>query len=190
MATQTRNPTSDFSFTGTWTGTPGSRFQAVDDHPDSGDPITDGLTHGTASSGEGLFGFTAFSIPAGSTNISLQVIYYDFKNGSPSCNLGGRIEVNGGTSFTTTTHNPGNGNSNIALRTDNWSTNPATTANWTVDEINGIGDNGIAALGVASVDANPSITISSIMFQVTYDPPGSDDTEFLARRIRRTQWGR
>jgi hypothetical protein len=137
MATQTRNPTSDVSFTGTWTGSAGSRYTLVDDHPDSGNPITDGLTHGTATAGEGLFGFSAFTVPTGATNISVQVIYYDFKNAAQACNIQARIRCNDttGRDFGTT-HNPGNGNANIALRTDDFgTTNPKSGSAWTVDDV-------------------------------------------------------
>lgn len=170
MATQTRNPTSDVSFTGTWTGSAGTRFQAVDDHPDSGNPIADGLTHGTTA-GEGLMGFSVFTVPAGSTNISVQVIYYDFKNASQACNLRARIRCNDTTGRDAPggTHNPGNGNGNITLRTDDYgANNPKTGAAWTVDDVNGVGTNGLTAFGVVSTDANPTITVSSILLQVTY----------------------
>lgn len=174
MATQTRNPTSDVSFTGTWTGAP--RWSAVDDHPDSGNPVADSITHGTTTAGEGLFGFTAFSVPAGSTAISVQVLYYDFKNASQACNIRARIRCNDATGRDAPggTHNPGNGNANIALRTDDYgANNPKTGSAWTVDDVNGVGTNGLTAFGVVSTDANPSITISSIQLQVTYTPPST-----------------
>jgi len=171
VATKTRNPTGDTSFTGTWTGSAGTRYQSVDDHPDSGNPIADGLTHGTATPGEGLFSFSVFDVPAGATAISLQVIYYDFKNASQACNIAARIRCNDTTGRDATSHNPGNGNANIALRTDNYANNPKSGAAWTVDDVNGVGTNGLTAFGVVSTDANPSITISSIIVQVTYTPP-------------------
>ena len=171
MATQTRNPTSDVSFTGTWTAAP--RWSAVDDHPDGGNPITDGITHGTTA-GEGLMGFDAFTVPTGSTGISVQVIYYDFKNGAQACNLRARLRCNDTTGRDAPggTHNPGNGNANIALRTDDYgANNPKTGLPWTVDDVNGVGANGLTAFGVVSTDANPTITISSILLQVTYTEP-------------------
>ncbi len=172
MATQNRNPASDVSFTGTWTGSAGTRFQLVDDHPDSGNPVADALVLGTTA-GEGLFGFTPFSIPAGSTNITVQVLYYDFKLANQACNIVARIRCNDttGRNSPTGTHNPGNGNSNITLRTDNYPVNPKTSVSWTVDDVNGVGTNGLTAFGVVSTDANPAISISSIQLQVTYTPP-------------------
>ena len=181
--TQTRAPTSDVSFTGTWTGSAGTRFQAVDDHPDSGNPIADGLVHGTTTPGEGLFGFSAFTVPAGATSISVQVIYYDFKGGSQASSIGARIRCNDTTGRDAASHNPGNGNANIALRTDNYATNPKSGAAWTVNDVNGVGTNGLTAFGVVSTDANPAITLSSIMLQVTYTPGVSDGTYKLRRRL-------
>jgi hypothetical protein len=182
VATQTRAPTSDVSFTGTWTAAP--RWSAVDDHPDSGNPIADGITHGTTTPGEGLFGFSAFTVPAGATAISVQIIYYDFKNASQACNIQARIRCNDttGRDFGTT-HNPGNGNANIALRTDNYgTTNPKSGAAWTVDDVNGVGTNGLTAFGVVSTDANPSITVSSIIAQVTYTEAAGEVELSHARR--------
>lgn len=177
MATQTRNPNSDVSFTGSWTGSAGTRFQSVDDYPDSGNPITDGLTHGT-SAGEGLFGFIAFSIPAGSTGISVQVLYYDFKNAAQSCNIRARLRCGDSTGRDAPggTHNPGNGNGNITQRTDDYgATNPKSGSAWTVNDINGVGANALTAFGTISTDANPTITVSSIQLQITYAPPVTGD---------------
>jgi hypothetical protein len=175
MATQTRNPTSDAAFAGTWTGTGGVRYQSVDDYPDSGNPIADGITHGTATPGFILFGFTPFSIPTGSTGLSVSVLYYDFKAASQACSIAACLRQPGNVTAPTgamiaTTHNPGQGNAAIALRTDTFATNPFTAAAWTVAELNG-GTNGLGSFGWSSADANPAITLSCIQLQVTYTPP-------------------
>jgi hypothetical protein len=168
MAEATRAPTSDDAATGTWTGTAGSRWQVVDDYPDTSG--TDELTHGTTA-GTLTFGFSAFSIPAGSTNIVVLVDYYDYKNGSQSCTFGARLKV-GASYFNSSTHNPGNGSGNRTQRTDTFATNPATGSAWTVDQINGTaGSNNLAGFGYNSSDANPTITTSSVRLRVTYDPP-------------------
>ena len=179
--TQTRNPTSDVSFTGTWTGTAGSRFQNVDDYPDAGNPITDGLT--CSANGEGLFGFSAFTVPAGATSISVQVLYHDFKNGSQGSAIGARIRCNDTTGRDASTHNPGNGNANIASRSDNYATNPKSGAAWTVNDVNGVGTNGLTAFGWNSSDSSPSNTVSGIQLQVTYTPAVADGTYKLRRRL-------
>lgn len=165
-ATASQNPTSDDAVSGTWDGTAGSRYTVVDDHPDSSG--ADYLTHGTTG-GNLTFGFSAFSIPAGSTSISVDVIYYDQKTASQACNIGGRLKV-GGNYYNATTHNPANGT--WTLRTDSWSTNPKTSSAWTVDDVNGVGANALQAFGWVSTDASPTIRLSSIIIQVTYTPPG------------------
>lgn len=176
MATQTRDPTSELAVSGTWTDTSTTRWPKVDDYPDSGNPITDGITHGTTTAGNINFGFSAFTVPAGSTAISVQVLYYDFKNGSQACNITAQLRI--GSTPTThnlgTNHNPGNGNGAIAQRTDDFgTTNPKSGSAWTVDDVNGVGTNGLVGFGWVSTDANPSITLSCIQLQVTYTPPAT-----------------
>ena len=107
-ATVTRNPDSDEAVSGIWTGSAGSRWGVVDDYPDTSG--TDELTHGTTA-GNLTFGFSAFSLPAVATNIAVFVDYYDYKNGSQTCNIAGRLKV-GASYFASSTHNPGNGSGN------------------------------------------------------------------------------
>lgn len=121
-------------------------------------------------------GFSAFTVPAGSTSISVQVIYYDFKNGSQTAANGALIRCNDTTNRLSATHNPGNGNGAIALRTLNYATNPKSGAAWTVDEVNGVGTNGLTAFGFSVTDASPSSTFSSAVLQVTYTEASSDGT--------------
>jgi hypothetical protein len=157
MATQTRNPTSDEALSGSWGGTANNRYTLVDDFPDNSG---DNLGHGTTA-GNITFGFSAFSIPSGASNISVKVSYYDFKTASQSCNIGGRIKV-GGSYYNASTHNPTNGTA--VLREDTWATNPATGAAWTVSDIN----SSLTAFGLNSTDASPTIGIYSIQLTVTY----------------------
>ena len=171
MATKTRNPTSEVSITGTWSGT--SRHLIVDDYPDSANPAADVTT--CSAVGEALFGFTAFDVPAGSTSISVQGLYYDFKNGSAASAISARIRCNDTTGRDVATHNPSNGNANIASRSDNYATNPKSGAAWTVDDVNGVGTNGLTAFGVRVSDASPSVALSSVQLQVTYTPPITGD---------------
>ena len=166
MATATRNPTSDEAVSGSWTGSAGTRYTLVDDYPDSGG--TDKLVHGTTTAGNLTFGFSVFAIPAGSAGISIAVLYYDDKNASQACNVGGRVKV-GGNYYNSATHNPANGV--FTQRTDTWANNPKTAAAWTVDDINGVGANALQAFGWVSTDANPSIDLTSIQLEVTYTPP-------------------
>jgi hypothetical protein len=118
-------------------------------------------------------GFSAFDVPANSTSISVQVLYYNFKNGSQGSVAGSLLRCNDTTNRNSAaTHNPGNGNAAIALRTDDYTTNPKSGQAWTVAEVNGSGTNALTAFGVRVTDASPTVAFSSALLQVTYtDPP-------------------
>lgn len=162
MATATRAPTSDEAVSGTWNGSAGTRYTAVDDYPDT--TPTDTLLHGTTA-GNITFGFSAFSIPSNATSISVAVKYYDQKTASQAAAAAGRLKV-GGSYYNATTHNPA---TSYTVRTDTWATNPKTSAAWTPDQINGTGGtNDLQAFGFFSSDASPTINFSSIQLEVTY----------------------
>jgi hypothetical protein len=166
--TASRNPTSDDAESGTWSGgSAGTRYTLVDDHPDSSG--ADFLTHGTTA-GNLTFGLTAFAIPAGSTSISVQVVYYDQKTAAQGAAAAGRLKV-GGNYYNASTHNPANGT--WTLRTDSWATNPKSGSAWTVDDVNGVGSNALQGFGFFSNDANPTIRFASVIVQITYTPPAS-----------------
>jgi hypothetical protein len=164
MATDTRNPTSEVAITGTWSGT--NRHLLVDDYPAD----TTGADKTTCSvAGVALFGFTAFAIPAGSTSISVQVLYYDSKNGSSTSACGAAIRCNDTTNRLASSHNPAN--ANFTARSDNYATNPKSSAAWTVNDVNGVGTNGLTSFGLSVTDASPTIDLACIALQVTYTPP-------------------
>lgn len=167
MATKTRNPTGDGTFSGTWTGAAGSRWQSVDDHPDSGG--ADKLTHGTTA-GRSTFTFTAFDVEAGSTITNVQVVYYDQKTGSQGASWGAFLRVNGADRATNDAHNPAN--VTWTLRTATYATNPATSAAWTVDDVNGTGSNPLQGFGTIATDASPTCELASIQLVVNYTIPG------------------
>jgi hypothetical protein len=166
VATQTRAPTSDISATGTWTGSAGSRFSLVDDYPDSAG--ADVLTHGTTA-GNILFGFSAFTVPAGSTAVGLLIRVTARRNAGGSATFAARITFNNGNVRDGTAATPGNGT--LSTHTFNWGTgNPSSATTWTVDEINGIGPHGIASIGIVSTDANPTISIAALEAEASYTP--------------------
>lgn len=165
MATQNRAPTSDEAASGTWSGSAGSRWLLVDDYPST--DVADLITGGTAAAVI-TFGFSGFSIPEGSTGISVQVRYADGEPANGSNNCGGRLKV-GGSYFNAATHNP-SGTAGT-LREDSWATNPQTSAAWTVDQVNGVGGNALQAFGINSTDSNPTFNVRSIELQVTYTEP-------------------
>lgn len=180
MATTTRNPTSDDAVSGTWTGSAGSRYTVVDDYPDSGG--ADSLT--CSAAGALTHGFSAFSVPTGATSISVQVLYYDQKSGSPSSAIQARLKV-GGNYYAGPggTHNPSNGT--WVARSDNWTTNPKTTAAWTVAQVNGTdGTNDLQAFGVDVTDASPNVLVSSVQLQVTFTAPVITKTASLSAAVQ------
>lgn len=176
--TADQNPTSDEAVSGTWDGTAGSRYTVVNDHPDSSGSSF--LTHGTTA-GNLTFGFTAFSVPAGSTITNVQVIYYDQKTASQASSAAGRLKV-GGIYYNASTHNPANGT--WTLRTDTWTTNPKSSAAWTADDVNGNGSNNLQAFGFFSDDASPTVRFSSVIVRVTYTLPLGGPKRVYISRVR------
>lgn len=162
---QVRPPTSDITRTGTWTGSAGSRYTAVDDFPDTSTGLTVGTVYGVLT-----FGFAPFSIPDESTINSVQVDYYARSTGSSANNMASRIVV-GGSSYDSAYIDPPTG---ITLYTKTWETNPKTGIEWTVDDVNNVSANKITQFGFSSLDANPTIFVSSIQLSVSYTPPTTE----------------
>ena len=175
MATQTRNPTSDISATGTWTGTAGSRYTLVDDYPST--DTADQLTHGNTA-GNIRFGFTAFSVPAGATDIVVRIYHYDREATSGNNNFGSQLIIEGAQYITPSgLHLP---TTTTTLRTATYTTNPRLGTAWTVNQVNGSGANSIQAFGLVSTDANPQISVTSIQIEVEYtEPTGDTSAMFL-----------
>jgi hypothetical protein len=189
VPTVTRNPTSDISVSGTWSGTAGSRWTVVNDHPDTAGASE--LTHGTVA-GFLTFGFAVPSIPAGSTINSVSVIYYDYKTAAQACTFGARLVV-GENAYNAPTHNPNNGAANRTLRTDTWTTNPATGSEWTIEEVTQANSGAISSFGYNSgSDANPTIVTSSIQLVIDYtsaEPPAISATMAGAGTLTATLTG-
>jgi hypothetical protein len=168
MTTAARAPTSDESISGTWSGSAGTRYTLVDDYPDT--TPNDILTHGTTA-GNICFGFSAFTIPADATSISVQVMYRDDEASSGTNSCAGRLKV-GGSYYNASTHNPSTTATN---RSDSWATNPKTTQAWTPAQINGTdGTNDLQGFGIYSGDANPTFFVTGIQVQVTYTRNAAD----------------
>jgi hypothetical protein len=167
MALITRNPTSDISALGTWSGTSGSRYTLVNDYPstDTGDL----LNHGT-SAGSILFGFQQISLPTGTTINAVHILYYDREAASGNNNFGSQIRI-GTTTYSSATHNP---TTTTTLQTDTWTTNPATGTAWTAATVANIN-----AFGFRSTDANPVVSLLSAVIEVDYTPrPTLDQSNY------------
>lgn len=175
MAILSVTPNSDENVVGTWTGSAGTRYTVIDDHPDAAG--ADELRIGTIP-GNLTFGFAAISLPAGSTINSVTLKYYDYATTTGVCNFGGRLKV-GGNYYNATTHQP---NTTRTLQTDTWTTNPATSSAWTYTDITDSGStNGLQAFGYVSSDANPTVNTSSIVMEIDY-------TEGTGSTVKRTMW--
>ena len=160
MATQTRYPTSNYSIgTGAdgyvfsydgWT-TGNSCYTCVDEASvDYNDFVSWYWNYGmggkswTAEANSAvLFGFSAFSIPAGVTVNSI-TLYYRTQGYSSNATMGGygRIRVNGSDYDSSVDHTVDWTNNSKA-----WTTNPNTSAAWTVDDVNGSGSHPLQYIG-------------------------------------------
>jgi hypothetical protein len=167
-ASDTRNPTGDGIVAGTVSGSSPTRYQAVDDYPDT--TPTDYLQFGTTANSEHTFTFTALTIPAGSTSISVDVLYYDAEPANGTNSSAGRLRV-GGTQYSSATHNPSG--TTYTSRTKSWATNPKSTVAWTVDDVNGVGTNALQQFGMIGPDSNPAWRVSSVQLKVNYTPPAN-----------------
>jgi hypothetical protein len=165
MAVLSCAPTSDIEFTVTWTGTTGSRYTVVDDYPDTGG--ADFLTGGTTA-GRITFAYDASSIPAGSTINSVTVRQTMRKNGTQTSAARMAIRINT-TSYQSASINPVNGT--FTEYNNVWTTNPATGAAWTLDQVKGIGANAIVGFGPLLVDASPTVDVSAVRLDIDYTPP-------------------
>ena len=165
MASDVRSPTGDDATTGTWSTSP--YWSKLDEYPtpDDGDFIT--CTALSGGRGRQTFTFTAFAIPAGSTAISVSVRTRDRKAASQGANVGAALKV-GGTYYDAAGRNPAQAFTNYD---DSWATNPKSAAAWTVDDVNGVGANGLQAFGVTTSDTTPNISSSQAFITVTYTPP-------------------
>ena len=177
MATDVRSPTSDAAVVGTWlysSGTTG--WNLVDEYPtpDDTDYIVAAGGAGTISY---TFGFTPFSVPTGSTSLSLTIywraadVILGLNNTLPVLTVNGTVYFGTSTnpSATPTTYN------SMTVGSQ-WTTNPDTSAAWTVDDINGSGSNPLEAFGVGSSDVNPDVRNYQVYAEVTYTPPAGGIT--------------
>jgi hypothetical protein len=169
VATQTRAPISDVSVTGSWTGSNGTRYQAVDDFPDTS---VDSLTHGITG-GVLRMGFTPFTVPAGSTIIAVRIKYYVDEPAAGTNSVRARMEI--GTAAYTQSSQTGipTAPAAPALIVYERTTNPENgSAPWTVDQVNGVGAAALQPIfGIGSADANPTVRFWSAQIEVEYTEP-------------------
>lgn len=167
---QTRYPTGDNSATATWTlnpSSPASRYVKV--YEAVADDETSYIY--ATTTGNTMFSFDAFSVPAGSTITDLTVYYRHKKTAAQTCNISASIRVNGANYDST---DPGVNPTNGTWITDSYSyaVNPDSGTQWTVDDINGTGANPLQAFGVYTGDASPNPYVTQVYAVITYTPSG------------------
>lgn len=157
-------PTSDVEFTVQWTGTTGTRYTVVDDYPDlaGADVLVGGTTAGRIT-----FGYSASAIPAGSTINSVTVRQTMRKTATQTSAARMAIRI-GTTSYQSASINP---TTTLAEYNNVWTTNPATGAAWTLDQVQGIGVNAIVGFGPLLIDASPTVEVSAVRLDIDYTPP-------------------
>jgi hypothetical protein len=133
---------------------------------------TDYVTTNTTA-GYGYYTSPAFSIPAGATINSVTVYQYtrDASFGTNYIREG--IKVNGIRYEGSTSHNPG---TTATFYSTSWTTNPNTSAAWTVNDVNGSGANPLQQFGFGGItdnDWSPAFYICSCWCTVDYDLTGS-----------------
>ncbi len=176
-ASQQQLPTSDENNSGSFTTTP--FFSKVNDASDAT------LIVGVANAGGHMtFGFTAFSVSAGSTITNL-VLHYRCRstttstanNGASIIKVGGTYYGSGDTAGGDTGNACPSSGGAVGDFSFTFTTNPKTSAAWTVAEINGTdGTNPLQAFGVGGSDFNPDVNFYDVDATVNYTPLSDTNT--------------
>jgi hypothetical protein len=148
-----------------------SHWNAVNDPV--GSPDNNSSYIQTATNGDyDVFGYSAFSVPAGATINSVSVIFVAADGNFNGNNRMEPVLRVGGTDYkNSSNYNPSNQQPTYdAPYTANWATNPATAAAWTVDDVNGIGANPLQGFGVNSEDSSPTLRVTQVYIEVDYTP--------------------
>jgi hypothetical protein len=163
MATQTRLPTGDSSVDNGWSSSSGTTKAAdVDDPVGSNDGDTTYAFKNGANANQ-LHTFDPFTIPTGSTGITISVVYFGRRT-STSLTINPRLRVSG-TTYEGSGAVPG---SSYASRQVDWATNPATSAAWTVSEANATLEAGYANTQTTSGE---EARVTQCYLLATYTPP-------------------
>lgn len=143
--------------------TPTDHYDKVDDPIGFNDGDSTYIQTGTANEDD-IFGFSAFTIPSNSTGISVTVHVIAKRAARGTNNITPRLRVNANNySGTGCTAGPSYGDCSYT-----WTTNPNTSAAWTVADINGTGGAPLQGLGMRSTDITPNPRVTQVYIEVTY----------------------
>jgi len=145
-------PTFDYSATGTWSGSVGSRYTLVQ----TGSTY---VTHGNTA-GQILFGKAALNLPSNYTISSVEVVYTALKVASQAANI--RAAISDGTNTSLGTLNTFNAGNVAQTFTQAFTTAPNGSA-WTYSNIDSF------YFGVGSTDASPNLQVSLVKLVIKYD---------------------
>lgn len=181
MATQTRLPTGDGVNNSYVSSTGSSKYLDVDDPIATPDDASTYLYKEDANA-NALFTFAAFSVPTGSTIIRLTIHFRAQNAGAGDSNsIGGRLRIN------STQYNASlNGlTSSWDDYSSTWTTNPATGAAWTVDDINGIGSNPVQQFGflAGGISAGERQEVTRTYIEVEYTPAAGGQPTMRRRAL-------
>ena len=174
-AVATYLPTADGLETGAWNTNP--CWDDVDEYPTPDDATTfmTGVTNGYM-----LFTSTQ-TVPAAATNIDV-IVYYRARDAVDGVNVVSSALRVGGMDYVDTDagNNPPITTAAWQTFSYNYTTNPNSLAEWTADDINGVGASALQQFGVEGDDLNPDANVTQCYMVITYDvPPAANDDQWV-----------
>jgi hypothetical protein len=163
------NGTGHYNAGTSWTVVGASTVQeAIDDPLGQADGDTTYTTPLGTAPVWGTWPFNAPSVPSSGATIMSVTVFWRMRNISFSRNpnIGACLRV-GGTTYYTDTGQTGS-NDTYVNRNFTWTTNPATSAAWTVTDINGSGGNPLQEFGLKRYDAYTDDVITQCYAIVTW----------------------
>jgi YD repeat-containing protein len=161
---QTRLPTSTTTLQSPWAGTgtgcttTATAYLCVNDPIGSPNNSTNYIRDNNNSGKQAIFGFLpVFAVPAGSTIVYVRVTYVAIANTTSATNIKAALRVGTTVYSPTAAQTLSQGWTNATYTTD-WTTNPGTSAAWTIDDVNGTGSHPLLGFGVVSGTGDESVT--------------------------------
>lgn len=182
VATQTRLPTAVGTISpGTWnigTSTPGNEYLEIDDPIGSSDDDTTYIA--TDAAGNIDLQFAAFDLTASS--IAAVRVYIRARNTSGANVLEGRLNI----ASTTYTNTPQSLTSSYVTYVFTWTTNPATGAAWTENDVKRLSGAPLDEFRVraSSVSGAETVRVTQAYIEVDYTPVGGSVSPLAVHQYR------